>query len=116
MKDLSGVEDSDASFSEIDESTEQHLSETAQRAVRTRRGTIREFPDRYVDLAGFVQARAASIPAAMVVGGVQEDLEQDERIDAATVTIGEAGTDNRVPFTIDIKPVAGAIVTVTGSV
>lgn len=115
MKDLAGVDDSDEGFSEVDESTEQHLHESAQRAVRTRRGTIREWPDRYVDLAGFIQARTAGLPAAAVTGSVQEDLEEDERIASATVVIGEAGVDNRVPFSITIQPTAGALTTTTGT-
>lgn len=105
MKDLAGVEDSDDGFSEIDVSSEQHLNETAQRAVRTRRGTIAEFPDRYVDLAGFVHANTVtSTPAVVVSASVQDDLEQDERITRATCVIGQPGPDKRVPFSITIEP------------
>lgn len=117
MIDLAGVEDSDDAFTEIDTTSQQHLNETAQRAVRTRRGTIREFPDRYVDLAGFIQANTAtSTPAAVVATGVQEDLEQDSRIERATVVIGQPGTDRRVPFTIRVEPIRGEIETVEGSI
>jgi hypothetical protein len=115
MKGLAGVDDSDAGFSTIDTSSEQHLRETIARAVRTRRGTIREFPDRYVDLAGYVQARADSVPGGAVAMAVQQDLEEDDRIQQATVTIGRPGDDGRVPFTIQVKTTAGAIVTVQDS-
>lgn len=112
MKDLAGVEDSDENFSEIDEDSDQHLNETAQRAVRTRRGTIREFPDRYVDLAEYLQAQASSVPAGAVSMGIQEDLEQDERIQRASVKIGPAGANGRATFTIEVTPVKGTTVTV----
>jgi hypothetical protein len=117
MMDLAGAEDSDDGFSELDTATEQHLSETAQRAVRTRRGTIAEFPDRYVDLAGFVQSNTAapSTPAAVVAASVQDDLEQDERIDRATCVIGQPGVDRRVPFTITVEPTRGDDVVVQGT-
>lgn len=114
MKDLAGVDDSDEFFSEVDEDTEQHLRETAARAVKTRRGTIREFPDRYVDLASYVQAQSASVPGGAVAMGIQEDLEQDPRVLRAQVVIGAATVGGRVPFSITITTVPGAIVTVDG--
>lgn len=112
MKDLAGVEDSDPGFSEIDVASVQHLNESAQRAVRTRRGAIREFPDRYVDLADYVQSQALSIPAGAVAMGIQQDLEQDSRVEWARVTLGPASTNGRATFKIEIKPVKGALVTV----
>ncbi len=114
MKDLAGVDDSDEFFSEIDEDTEQHLRETAARAVKTRRGTIREFPDRYVDLASYVQAQSASVPGGAVAMGIQTDLEEDPRVQRAEVTIGAAPVGGRVPFAIKITTVRSAIVSVDG--
>lgn len=116
MKDLAGVEDSDAAFSEIDTSTPQHFRETAARAVRTRRGTIREFPDRYVDLAGFVHKHGSVLPAAIVANGAQDDLEQDARIERATVTIGAPGRDGRIPFKVELKATSGALIETEDSV
>lgn len=118
MLDLAGVEDSDVTFIEIDVTSDQHLNETAQRVVRTRRGTIAEFPDRYVDLAGYVQANTAtSTPAAVVAAGVQDDLEQDERIERATCVIGQPdAVARRVPFTVTVEPIRGDDVVVEGSV
>ncbi len=114
MKDLAGVDDSDEMFSELDDDSEQHLRETAARAVKTRRGTIREFPDRYVDLASYVQAQGSSVPGGAVAMGIQQDLEEDPRVQRAEVTIGAAPVRGRVPFAITITTVRGAIVTYTG--
>ena len=115
MKDLAGVEDSDETFAEIDTSSRQHFQETAARAVRTRRGTIREFPDRYVDLAGFVHKQGSALPAAIVANGAQEDLEQDARIERATVTVSAPGTDGRIPFKVELKSASGALIETEGS-
>jgi hypothetical protein len=114
MKDLSGVEDSDDSFTEIETSSRQHIHETAGRAVRTRRGTLREFQDRYVDLAGFAHKREPDVPAAIAANSTQDDLEQDARIERATVTFSAPGRDGRTPFKIDIKTTAGAMVETEG--
>lgn len=114
MKDLAGVDDSDEFFSEIDEDSEQHLRETAARAVKTRRGTIREFPDRYVDLASYVQAQSASVPGGAVAMGIQEDLEQDPRVMRAHAVIGAAPVGGRIQFSITITTVRAAIVTFNG--
>lgn len=115
IMDLAGVADSDESFSEIPTSSHQHLAETAERAVRTMRGTIPEYPDSYVDLAHYLGAQGTSIPAAVVAASTQEDLELDPRIARATVTIGAADRSGRVPFSITIRTVEGAIVETEGT-
>lgn len=115
MKDLAGIEDSDDLFTEIETTSRQHFQETAGRAVRTRRGTLREFPGRYVDLSGFAHKQSATVPAAVVANSTQDDLEQDARIERATVTFGVPGSDGRTPFSVVLNTTAGALIETEGS-
>jgi hypothetical protein len=103
-----GVEDSPDGFPWIDEDTEQAARETMQRVVRTRRGTVREFPERYVDLAEYVQSRASQVPVQAIAESTREDLSEDPRFRSVRVTIGTANAiTGRVPFKIEATRVTG---------
>lgn len=115
MRDLSGVDDSDAGFGEIDTMLERHVRETIERAVRTRRGTIREFPDNYVDLSGFVNARSAEVPLSTLEGAIQEDLQIDPRFRSAVATLTPPTSLGRVRFRVEATMADGTVLTFEGS-
>lgn len=115
MRDLAGVEDSDPGFKEIDTLTEQHVRETAERAVRTRRGTVREFQQRYVDLAGYVQSRSAEVPVTVLAGVVEDDLEADERVRRCVASFSPPNPMGRISFSIELTMADGTTLTTSGT-
>ncbi len=114
--DLAGALDSDDKFTSIDEATEQHLRETAERAVRTRRGTINEteeLANAYIDLAEELHSKGP-FPLSAYTSAVQEGLELDARIQSARVTFDEATPEQRIPFDIELRLPDGTVIDVQG--
>jgi len=92
--DLSGYDDCEDTFREIDTDSAEHLQQTAYHAVATRRGTDLESEDlqgRWLDITQFLQGKGSIVGRIRgAVATAAKDLEEvDPRIQRAVYTVAE---------------------------
>jgi len=85
---LTGYTDATPTLTKIDTLSAEHIRQTIYRAVRTRRGTDREYPDRWTDIGDLVGAVENADALRAALAGVAFDLlETDERISDLRFTV-----------------------------